>query len=171
MPGAVIGRSELLTKSEDLMKSTNWIPPSIVLGVKSDGKKPAMITHIDDVARAHVEALDTQKIPGNRGFLLQSGDGGKVVLDDALVVAREKFGDAVEEGILPLGGTTSEAYQIVDSIETERVFGPLRTYKEAVESVLGQFVELKRRELSWAAQALTFYFMFNFSTLLGIDGC
>ncbi|KAK0102613.1 hypothetical protein ONS95_006222 [Cadophora gregata] len=149
MPGFVIGRSELITKSEDLLKSTNAVPLSIILGVKSD-KKPAMITHIDDVARIHVAALDTAKVPGNRSFLLQSGDGGKIVFDDALEVARENFRGAVEEGILPLGGTTGNAYQIVESGETEEVFGGLRSYREAVESVVGQFVELKRRELGMA---------------------
>ncbi|KAL5327869.1 hypothetical protein ACEPPN_005575 [Leptodophora sp. 'Broadleaf-Isolate-01'] len=147
MPGFVIGRSELITRSEELLKSTNAVPLSIVLGVKNEGKKPAMITHIDDVARAHVGALDTEKVVGNRGFLLQSDVGGKVVFEDALLVAREKFADAVEEGILPLGGTTGNAYQIVDSSATEEVFGKLKSYREAVESVLGQFVELKRGEL------------------------
>ena len=149
MPGFVIGRSELITKSEDILKSTNAVPLAAVLGVKGD-KKPAMITHIDDVARIHVAALDTAKVPGNRGFLLQSGDGGKIVFDDALEVAKEKFADAVEEGILPMGGTTGDAYQIVDSRETDEVFGGLKSYKEAVESVLGQFVELKRAELAKA---------------------
>ncbi|KAH7400168.1 hypothetical protein BKA64DRAFT_476332 [Cadophora sp. MPI-SDFR-AT-0126] len=149
MPGFVIGRSELVTKSDDLLKSTNAVPLSIILGVKGD-KKPAMITHIDDVARIHVAALDTAKVSGNRGFLLQSGDGGKIVFDDALEVAKEKFGSAVDEGILPLGGTTGNAYQIVDSSETDEVFGELKSYKEAVESVLGQFVELKRAELGLA---------------------
>ncbi|RYN45659.1 hypothetical protein AA0118_g12782 [Alternaria tenuissima] len=151
MPGLIVGRSKIATKSGALMKTTNSVPLSIVLGTESIMGASGMIAHvvhIDDVARIHVAALDTKKVPGNRSFLLQSSDGGKVVFEDALVVAKDKFGDAIEEGLLPLGGTLGSLPINVDSKETEEVFGPLKTYKEAVENALEQFVELKRKELA-----------------------
>jgi hypothetical protein len=110
-----------------------------------------MVVYIGDVARIHVEALDEEKVKGNATFVLEGkngNEGGEVVLDDAIAVAKDYFAAAVEEGILPLGGHTESAVHNMDASETIKVFGELKGYKNSVREVLEQFIELKRKELA-----------------------
>jgi nucleoside-diphosphate-sugar epimerase len=151
LPSYIIGRNELATKSEDLRNGSNNLPLSILNGVTWPTARPAVAAYVGDVARIHVEALDEEKVKGNAAFILNGGngkEGGDVVLDDAIVVAKEYFADAVRDGILPLGGHTESAFHSIDASEAIKVFGELKGYKDSVREVVDQFVELKKRELS-----------------------
>jgi nucleoside-diphosphate-sugar epimerase len=151
LPSYVIGRNELATTSEDLRKGSNNVPLSILNGVIWPTPRPAVAVYIGDVARIHVEALDEEKVKGNATFILEGKngkEGGELVLDDAVAVAKEYFEDAVKEGILPLGGHTESAVHNMDASETVKVFGELKGYKDSVREVVEQFVELKRKELA-----------------------
>jgi len=58
-----------------------------------------VITHIDDVARIHVEALDEERVKGNHTHILEGGkDGEKVVFEDVNRVARREFLETLERG-------------------------------------------------------------------------
>ena len=124
---------------------------SILNGVTWPTPRPNVAVYIGDVARIHVEALDEEKVKGNATFVLEGKngkEGGEVVLDDAIAVAKEYFADAIEEGILPLGGHTESAVHNMDVSETIKVFGELKGYKDSVRELVDQFVGLKRKELA-----------------------
>jgi hypothetical protein len=65
----VIGRSLIANSAEELFDGTNAVVLSFLTG-KSDPDtppEPAMSVHVDDVALAHVLALDKEKIPSTAG--------------------------------------------------------------------------------------------------------
>ena len=68
-PSYVIGRSLIANSAEELLDGTNAVVLSYLTG-KSDPDtppEPAMSVHVDDVALAHVLALDKEKIPSTAG--------------------------------------------------------------------------------------------------------
>lgn len=140
MPGYVIGRNELINDADSLISGSNALILSIVKGLKSPGARPGTVTDIRDVVQIQVGSLDETKVVGNRSFLL---DIGHVVFDDANDIARRAFPEAVESGVLPLGGSIKPVWQSADVTETLKVFGPLKSYEDMVVSVVGQYVDLK----------------------------
>jgi nucleoside-diphosphate-sugar epimerase len=147
MPGYVVGRNEFAKGTSGLLASSNVAPLSVVTGTRSPIVRPAIVSHIDDVARIHVEALDEEKVVGNQNYFIDAKTEGKrTIFDDANEIAKKYFPDAVEEGILKLGGSIESAYLRRDTREVQRIFGELKKYEAGVRDVVGQFVELKRRE-------------------------
>jgi hypothetical protein len=70
-----------------------------------------------------------------------------VVWNDANGIAGKLFPDAVSRGALPWGGSIPAVYQKIDGRRTVEVFGKLRSYEEVVMSIVGQYLELKEKEL------------------------
>ena len=97
---------------------------------------------VRDVARIHVESLNESKVVGNKNFVL---DAGKIKFDDALEIAKKEFPEAIESGVLPLGGHISSVYSVFDTKETVETFGKFYSYSEAAKEVIGQYLELKAR--------------------------
>jgi nucleoside-diphosphate-sugar epimerase len=141
MPGYVVDRNELATNLKTLGTGSNRIVVGIISGVVAPSPSPNGVVHIDDVARIHVEALDSSKVRGNRDFILSAGVER---YDDAEGIVRKAYPDAVGNGLLELGGSTPTTRMIVDIRETVEVFGEFKTYEEMVKSVAGQYIELKK---------------------------
>jgi hypothetical protein len=57
MPGYIMGRNELVTQAEDLIKGSNAIPLPIVLGKRAERARAGIVTNVRDVAGVQVEAL------------------------------------------------------------------------------------------------------------------
>lgn len=148
MPGYVIGRNELIKEAKALVGGSNAIALSIVLGSESaPGKRPLMVSHLQDVARIEVAALDEGKVALGAGesksYLLDGGSANNGVdFDDAKEVVRKAFPEAVESGKLKLGGGIEGAKLNIDASETVETFGELRSYEDAVKSIVGQYLEL-----------------------------
>ncbi|KAL5344293.1 hypothetical protein ACLOAV_010722 [Pseudogymnoascus australis] len=144
MPGYVIGANELATSPAKLAEGSNALVIGIILGGKPPGKRPCSITDVRDLARIHVEALDESKVKGSRNFILkQSGD---LTFDDANDIVKKHFPAAVASGIIPLGGSIGSAFQNLDGSAADKVFGALKSYEEAVVSVVGQFLAFKEKQ-------------------------
>jgi hypothetical protein len=149
LPGYIIGRNALVKKSSELQASSNGIPVNIALGQVYDAARPAVITHIDDVARIHVEALDEERVKENPTYILEGGkDGEKVVFEDGNRVVRREFPETLERGWIKEEGKLPPAYSVCDASETRKTFGELKGYDESLKDVLAQWVELKKREQS-----------------------
>lgn len=142
MPGFVVGRSELVTVAEDLLRSTNKVVLGPVLG-QTSYPRPCEVADVLDVSRIHVESLNEEKVVGNKSFLVHSG---KLAFDDALDIAAKHFPDAVKSGVLPLGGSQPSIFQKIDTSDTVNTFGPMHTYEEAAVETIGQYLELKAKE-------------------------
>lgn len=141
MPSYVIGPKELATRAQDVVSGSNAYGLSNVLGFKS-GPSVESAVHLDDVARIHVKSLDTQKIAGNTSYILNTDTR----FASGIEVSEQYFPEAVKEGILPLGGEKPGLPIIFDVTDTVNAFGPLKSYEEAIKSVLGQYVELRKQE-------------------------
>jgi hypothetical protein len=79
MPTFILGDNRLITNVEDLKRGTgggtaNGFVLSVLLGQKSDST-PASSIHVDDVALAHIKALDPA-VPGNQSFVLSGSRDG-----------------------------------------------------------------------------------------------
>jgi nucleoside-diphosphate-sugar epimerase len=147
MPSVVLGPDELATNVAELMTSSR----SLALGPLMDVKMPEMIgatVHIDDVARAHIDALKTS-VPGNKDYILSSNAPEGIVWEDAKAVVRKEFPGAVENGALALNGEMATKSWRLDTSATEKAFGWKfvsfeETLKELVEQYLGFVGEGKK---------------------------
>lgn len=70
-PVVVLGRDELNLKAADVNRGSNAFALGPVLGTPNPTPFPIAVTHIDDVALAHVRALD-EKVEGNQSFMLSN---------------------------------------------------------------------------------------------------
>ncbi|KAF6787091.1 3-beta hydroxysteroid dehydrogenase [Colletotrichum sojae] len=146
MPSMVIGRNELNATKEEVAGGTNnnvlapllkTALPLPVLGVS---------VHVNDVARAHIQALDPD-IPGNRSFICSSGGLEGTKWNDAKEIARRCFDRAVSDGLLPLEGNTMTRPIRLDASETEQIFGwKFLGFEEQVKSVVEHYLELLAAE-------------------------
>ncbi|KAL4964991.1 NAD(P)-binding protein [Aspergillus stella-maris] len=160
LPGVVIGPDDRLDPSK-----SNKNPASAVLsGTRAAVLAPALTAdlnsafpyvtvpvHVSDVARAHVDALDTEKVRGGSEFILAADTdnlGEGVNWDrDVRDVARKYFSDEVESGVLPCQGSLGSIRWKLDTRDTERVFGwKMSGFEETARSLLRQYLELKALE-------------------------
>ena len=140
MPGYVFGANVLISTAEKAVSGSNALVLGIALGMKPPGTRPFFVTHLDDLARSQILALDEDKIVGTKSFILGSSIGA---YDDVNEILKRRFPGAVEKGILPLGGSVAGTYQQIDEGESLSVFGPLKSFEEQVVSVVRYYLELK----------------------------
>ncbi|KAH8691242.1 hypothetical protein BGW36DRAFT_387930 [Talaromyces proteolyticus] len=140
-PGFVIGKDELITDVKDAFYGTNKEVLTPVTG-GDDGFKPSSSVHLDDVAQAHVAALNPG-IVGNAGFVLSSGGLRGIRWEESLDVVAKNFPDAVQSGILANNGKIATLPVKIDASNTEKTLGlRLRPFDEQVKSVVGHYLEL-----------------------------
>ncbi|KAL4881920.1 NAD(P)-binding protein [Aspergillus karnatakaensis] len=160
LAGVVIGPDDRLIPSE----TNTPIPASAVLeGTRASVLAPALTAdlnspfpyvavpvHVSDVAKSHVDAVDSDLVPGNTEYILASDTPEGVNWDkDVQRVARKYFSKEVETGLLKLEGSLTTIKWRLDASETERVFGWKHTdFEETVKGLIAQYLELKKVELS-----------------------
>jgi nucleoside-diphosphate-sugar epimerase len=102
--------------------------------------------HVGDVARAHVEALN-ERIAGNKDYVLSSDGPEGIEWNHGIDFANKRFPDAVDQGVLKLGGGMPTQKWRIDSSATEKAFGwKCRSFEETIGDLVGQYVELAGRE-------------------------
>ncbi|KAL4908366.1 hypothetical protein BDW74DRAFT_175054 [Aspergillus multicolor] len=161
LAGVVIGPDDRLIPSESNKPSASAVlegtrasvlAPALTEDLSSPFPYVAVPVHVADVARAHVDAVDCEKVKGNSEFILASDTGNEPGTEvewdrDVRGVARRYFGNEVESGFLPCQGSLQTIRWRLDASETERVFGWRHTsFQETVGQLLGQYVELKKLE-------------------------
>jgi nucleoside-diphosphate-sugar epimerase len=149
-PSFIEGRDELVTSTADAMKGTNGMVLRVVTGVKAPYPLPGATVHNDDVARLHVEALQTGKIPAG-SYIAQSNtphgslDGTR--WEDINGIVEKQFPEAIKKGLVSNEGAQEHVAVRVDAAKTEKTFGwKLMGFEEQVKSVVGQYVELVEKE-------------------------
>jgi nucleoside-diphosphate-sugar epimerase len=148
LPTMVIGPDELATNVQELTTNVR----GMVLSALMDVKTPEMIgatVHVDDVARAHMDGLNSS-VPGNRDYILSSDALEGICWEDAEMAVKRNFPEAVEKGILKLEGSMPLRPWRLDTRETEEAFGWkhlsfVDTVKDLVEQYLG-FVEAEKNQ-------------------------
>lgn len=146
----MIGPNELATSpgSFTAPSASNSFLLGSILGRTSPVPLAGTTVYVDDSAMIHVKALTSDQI-GNEGgdFVLNSSVEG-IVWDDALDIVKKHFLDAVDNGILPLGGHTPTGKRKIDGSKAENVFGiKYRNFEEQVVGLVGQYVQLVEKSI------------------------
>ena len=142
LPGFVVGRNELITDPAHILDGTNEGALLQVLGKTAPYPLPASTVHVDDVAKAHVLALDPSVLSGQKFGVTSNGIQGPK-WDDSLAVVREHFPKQVADGTFPLGGTQPSKRVLFDSSRTTKVLGlEFKSYEDQVRSVAGHYLDL-----------------------------
>jgi nucleoside-diphosphate-sugar epimerase len=146
LPSVVIGPDELATKSSELLTGTRVLAMAPLLGVKSEIPLVGQQIHVDDVARALVDALDT-RVPGNADYILTSDGADGIEWDSAKWMKFFKNGVSGSEGKLKLDGSLPTTKWRIDSSTTVRAFGwKCRSFKETMSDLVGQYLTLLESE-------------------------
>ncbi|KAL7812678.1 NAD(P)-binding protein [Trichoderma aethiopicum] len=151
LPSVVFGPDERIPPNgaaEELLKDSRAavIAPALDGSTNSPFPFVGVPVHVADVARAHVDAVDSTRIPGNTEYILSSDTPEGIVWDrDTAAVARKYFPEEVGSGLLPLQGTLPCIKFRLDGASTERVFGwKFVSFEQTMRELLGQYLSLKR---------------------------
>ncbi|KFY84952.1 hypothetical protein V498_07772, partial [Pseudogymnoascus sp. VKM F-4517 (FW-2822)] len=98
LPTVVYGPDELATNAAELVTSGNYLALSPLLDVNIPQMVGATV-HVDDVARAHIDALKLS-VQGNKDYILSSDAPDGVNWEAAQNYVRKFFPEAVENGTL-----------------------------------------------------------------------
>jgi nucleoside-diphosphate-sugar epimerase len=148
LPTLVFGPDELATNVTELMTSSRGLALGLLTGDNFlSSEMVGASVHVDDVARAHIDALKPS-VPGNKDYILSSDAPEGLVWEDRKAMARREFPEAVEMGVLVLEGEMGTKKWRLDVSETEKAFGWKfigfeETYKELVEQYL-RYVETEK---------------------------
>ena len=142
MPSMIIGRNELNTTAEEIIPGTNGVVIGPLIGRKADMSLIGVSVHLDDVARAHIDALSPE-ISGNRRFLCSSGGLQGTNWDDAKEIAKQLYDKQVSDGLFPLSGTIPTRPIRLDASETEELLGwKFKSFEEQVRSVADHYIKV-----------------------------
>ncbi|KAL6851847.1 NAD(P)-binding protein [Trichoderma novae-zelandiae] len=143
LPGWIFGADELATSPEDFeSSSTNSFLLGFLRGSQSEVGAHSNSVLVDDVAKIHVLALDPT-IPGNQAFLAVADDVDGKPWDDAIMIIRENFPEAVEKGLLKTTGKQPTITVRVDAKKTEETFGfKFAGFDQQVKSLVKQYLEV-----------------------------
>ncbi len=142
-PSFVLGRNDGANSLAEAMRGTNALVLAMLLG-KRFGPYAGATVHVDDVARAHVAALDWL-VPGGQSYILSQHARWNAAKD---IVARE-FPTAMNTRLLVGKGDVGTVEVPIDASATELTFGFRHLgYEEQVKSLVGQFLEIRTRSRS-----------------------
>jgi nucleoside-diphosphate-sugar epimerase len=145
MPSFVIGKNELPTTPEAVNGGSNAITTNALLGVQNPAGLAAVTVHIDDVAKIHIEALDT-KVERDRNFGANCNGIDGIQWGSAIEIVKKHFPKAVESGIFPLGGSQKSNPLLFDARETEKVFGfKFKSLEEQITSLAEWYAEVSAK--------------------------
>lgn len=150
LPSVVIGPDTRLSKTgkpEDLSVEARGAVMASALDSSLNSAFPyvGVPIHVHDVARAHVDAVDSDLIPGNSEYILSSDTPDGVEWDrDTAAIAKKHFPEEVKSGALPLEGSLTAIKWRLDASKTEDAFGwKMTSFEQTMKELLGQYLELK----------------------------
>ncbi|EHK20906.1 uncharacterized protein TRIVIDRAFT_50565, partial [Trichoderma virens Gv29-8] len=155
LPSVVFGPDERIPPNgaaDELLKDSRAavIAPALDGSTNSPFPFVGVPVHVADVARAHVDAVDTTRIPGNTEYILSSDTPDGIVWDrDTAAVARKYFPGEVQSKVLPLEGTLPCIKFRLDGDTTERAFGwKFTSFEQTMRELLTQYVKLKQNAIN-----------------------
>ncbi|KAF2264420.1 NAD(P)-binding protein [Lojkania enalia] len=146
-PGHVFGPNELVTDLVELLQTgSNRIILVPVTG-KAYSMEAGVTVHLDDVAEAHVRALNPLT-PGNRLYILSCGGVEGTKLDDCFKIVTHKFPEHVGSTLLNNGSPPSSVFK-ADARESARILGiDFIPYEQQVRDTVGYYLECVQKQPS-----------------------
>ncbi|KFY18419.1 hypothetical protein V493_08636 [Pseudogymnoascus sp. VKM F-4281 (FW-2241)] len=146
LPSVVLGPEDLATGNSTLLVGTRAMLLPILQGAKLDMPLVGTPVHVDDVARAHVDAIKSS-VPGNADYVLSSDGEEGIEWDSMTDIARKHFPDEVESGLLALGGLMPTRKWRLDVSSTEKAFGwKCVPFEKTMRDLIGQYVGFLKTE-------------------------
>ncbi|KAF2867210.1 hypothetical protein BDV95DRAFT_598328 [Massariosphaeria phaeospora] len=140
-PTVIFGANELATTPEACFTSTNYLVLVPAAGKDADAFAGASI-HLDDVATAHVKALDP-KVPGNQAYITNSEEPEGSKFEQIMEIVARDYSDKVKEGVLSNNGKIVTLKAIVDSKKSQDVLGlKPKGFEQQVKSVIDHYLSL-----------------------------
>lgn len=146
LPSVVLGPEDLATGNSTLLVGTRAMLVPVLQGAKLDMPLVGTPVHVDDVARAHVDAIKPS-VPGNADYVLSSDGEEGIEWDSMTDIARKFFPDEVKSGLLALGGSIPTRKWRLDVSNTEKAFGwKCAPFEKTMRDLIGQYVEFLKKE-------------------------
>ncbi|KKP04897.1 reductase [Trichoderma harzianum] len=144
VPPWIWARDELSKDKETILRSgSNVILLSLVTGKQFGFGVIGNAAYGEDVARAHVVALDPD-VPGNRKYVINR----EIVWNDAITMAKQLYPEAFEDGRLKAGNCLSFVIKWdISETENELRIKP-QSLETMIQSVVGQYLELLDKEVA-----------------------
>lgn len=143
MPAVVLGRNELTTSVESFASGTNRYPLNVARGIDNTVKPLTAVVHVNDVAALHVLALNPD-VKGNQNFIASAEN---VDWNDVSGIVMKKFPEAVEKGLLPLGGKIDGLKANFDGSKAQVAFGiKWIGFEEQLKDLTGHYLEILESE-------------------------
>lgn len=104
--------------------------------------------HVTDVARAHVDAVDRDRVPGNSEYILSSDTPDGVVWNrEIYAICQRFFPEEVSSKVLPMEGSLDAIKWRLDTHITEKVFGwQFMPFEKTMKDLISQYLQLYRRD-------------------------
>ncbi|RFU78330.1 hypothetical protein TARUN_3852 [Trichoderma arundinaceum] len=137
-PPWIWSRDELVSTAKDMLSgSSNAVLLGLLTGEESDFSMIGNAAHGQDVARAHVAALNPE-VAGNQSFVVIRD----IVWEDSIAIAKKSHPGAFADGRLK-AGRRHTIHIKWNTAKTENQLGlRLQPFEAIVESVVGQYLEL-----------------------------
>ncbi|KAL2068184.1 hypothetical protein VTL71DRAFT_16282 [Oculimacula yallundae] len=146
LPSVVIGPDLLTETSVDVLTNTRAMALGPLLGQKAAAPLVGASVHVRDVAKAHVDALQAS-VPGNEDYVLTSDSPDGIRWDDVLSIAEKYFPEAIEKGILKMGGRLETTTWKIGTEDMEKAFGwRCTSFEDTVRDLIGLYIELVVKE-------------------------
>jgi nucleoside-diphosphate-sugar epimerase len=144
LPGYIQGANELNEKASDLHNGSNSATMGTALGTIIDGPKLTAQVLLEDVARAHVLALDPEIAP-HLTNILTVGNGGKgIPWDEMATLIQRYYPQEVKLGILSPTKGQQDWMTNFDVKSSEQALGyRFAGGAEMVKSVVDQYLQLR----------------------------
>jgi nucleoside-diphosphate-sugar epimerase len=144
LPGYIQGANELNEKASDLHNGSNSATMGTALGTIIDGPKLTAQVLLEDVARAHVLALDPEIAP-HLTNILTVGNGGKgIPWDEMATLIQRYYAQEVKLGILSPTKGQQDWMTNFDVRSSEQALGyRFAGGAEMVKSVVDQYLQLR----------------------------
>ncbi|KAK4034685.1 putative NADPH-dependent methylglyoxal reductase GRP2 [Parachaetomium inaequale] len=141
-PGFVLGPNHRATRAHQVLRGGNSMIMAILHGFPL-GTHPGTTVHVDDVAYAHVKALDKKHVPGNQSFMLCA----PAVWEDTVDIVRKKFPGAFRASGVPVRESITTFEINAGTTYTQRIFNfKFASFEEQVESAMRQYLELRHEQ-------------------------
>ncbi|KAJ6031016.1 NAD-dependent epimerase/dehydratase [Penicillium herquei] len=156
LPSVVIGPDHRLdfdssATIDSLLKGTRASVLACALSSAYNSPFPYVGTpvHVADVARAHVDAIDAERVSGNSEFILSSDTPEGVVWNkDVHDICNRFFPEEVSNGLLPLEGSLTAVKWRLDAKETEEAFGwQFVSFEDTMKELISQYLRLREKSV------------------------
>ncbi|KAK5699953.1 hypothetical protein LTR97_006087 [Elasticomyces elasticus] len=150
LPGFTQGPNELLTPADiaSISSASTAAVLNAALGEVTDVPMAGVQVHLEDVARAHVVAMDGQKVKGGDVLICVANNGVGWRWDEVAEIAKQVFPEEVKAGVLSPKPGQADMEMAFDVTETYAALEtPFKSMEEMVKDVVGQWLEFKGQQV------------------------